>query len=269
MSVQKTGRSEYKEPTEHLTKFGYASCILNGNTVEGGLRSLTYKAIYALKLVEELNLVKYAIIPSDLEVLLLCEPKLTPDHVRALRADIDDLKSKSGTRNTSADQMVDLFNSRLDKELLESKSISEDYQKLLLDVCGGSVTDNSVTFKRFISNEPVATMEEVEGFDGTMYHQAAERRRQEERLENEKLALEAQKLEEEAMMEELKYREHEKVLMETTQINHNDVLDALAMDIDPPVVPGGPSAVSDLSFNVGDNLGFSSQSGSYSTTPAN
>lgn len=269
MSAQKSGRSEYKEPTEHLTKYGYASCILNGNTVEGGLRSLTYKSVYALKLVEELNLAKYAVIPSEPEILLLGNTKLTADHVSALRADIDGLTSKSGTRDTTADQMVDMFNSRLDKELLESKNISDDYQKLLLDMCGDSVTDNSVTFKRFISNEPVATMEEVEGFDGTMYHQAAERRRQEERLENEKLALEAQKLEEEAMIEELKYREHEKVRNEAAQMRDNDISVNLAMHVDPPAVPNAPSVVSDLSFNVDNNLEYSSQSGSYSTTPAN
>lgn len=268
MSAQKTGRSEYKEPSERLTKYGYASCILNGNTVEGGLRSLTYKSIYALKLVEELNLAKNAMINSDREILLLGNTDFTSDHVSALRTDIENLKSRSGTRDTTADQMVDSFNSRLDKELLESKSISEDYQKLLLDMCGETVTDNSVTFKRFISNEPVATMEEVDGFDGTMYHQAAERRRQEERLENEKLALEAQKLEEEAMMEELKYREHEKGLMDPAPIINHDASETPAMEIDPPVVLANASAMNDLSFNVGNNLGMSSQSGSYSTTPA-
>lgn len=243
----KTGRLDYKEPLERLTKYGYASCISNGNTVEGGLRSLTYKSIYALKLVDELNMAKNAIAPCGFEILLLAESKLSGDSVASLRSELEALKSRNGTRNTSVDAMVDSFNSQLDNELLEKKTITEEYQNTLLQKCGDTVSDSTVTFKKFISNEPVATMEEVEGFDGTMYHQAAERRREEERVENEKLALEAQKLEEEAMMEEMNFRNQEKVRLEVAQFqpqmpiskiaSTNTVPPSetdLAMDIDSP-----------------------------------
>lgn len=268
MATTKNGHAQYCEPSERLARYGYASSFLNGNTIEGGLRSVTYKSIYALKLVEELNLAKNVIVPSDMELIQLHEHKIGSDKVASLREELQVLASKRGTRDTSADQMVDLFNSQLDKELLEDKSISEEYQSKLLEICGNEVTDSSVTFKRFISNEPVATMEEVVGFDGTMYLQAAERRREEERLENERLALEAQKLEEEALLEELKFREQEKNRMEADQFRLQPPVLNLAMINDS--LTDIPQTLGDLSFNLAaDNLAASSNPESCSTTSCN
>lgn len=273
---------EYKEPHDRLAKNGYASSIMNGTTVEGGLRSITYKSIYALKLVEELSSAREAVLPTKEDSFSLTDKNLESRRVLSLKLELEALEALKLIRNTSTDQVVDQFNLQLDNELLSTKSISEEYQKALLEKCGCFASDNTVTFKRFISKEPVATMEEVEGFDGTMYHQAAERRREEERIENEKFALEAQKLEEEAMMEELEMRQqdvrpvvdimnqhiptHNKMHVDPPAMGYNNqhVPAHTNMQVVPPFIPPGPP---DMSFNLENNLGTSSYAGSYSTTP--
>lgn len=261
----KGSKVEYKEPKEHLTKFGYASSILNGNTVEGGLKSITYKSIYALKLVEESELVKHSIVSSDTELLSLLEKSVDVGRIAKLRSELENLKSTTPTRDTINDQLIEALNSKLDEQLLQSKSITQEYQDEVLGNCRDVITDNSVTFKKFISNEPVATMEEVEGFDGTMYHRAAERRREEERLENERFALEAQKLEEEAMLDELNMRQvQDQMKSEQSQDSYNIQLGGSARQVDQ--FPSHP-APSNSSFDSNRGPVAPSYSSSYSTTP--
>lgn len=260
----KSSKVEYKEPKEHLTKFGYASSILNGNTVEGGLKSITYKSIYALKLVEGIEIVKDVLVSSDPEVLLLLDKGVDADRIAELRSQLEALKSKSLDRNTSTDQLIESANTQLDQELLQNKSVSQGYQDKVLENFSEVITDCSITFKKFISNEPVATMEEVEGFDGTMYHRAAERRREEERLENERFALEAQKLEEEAMLDELNMRQAQNQMRpEISQRSYNSQVGGSAMLVDPP------SSLPVQTDYMNPGLATPSYTGSYSTTPGN
>ena len=274
---------EYREPVEQLTKHGYASSVLNGTTVEGGLRSITYKSIYALQLVENLDRVRRVMAPLTLEVLLLRDTALGEDQIPVLRAEVDALRARVPVRDIATDVLVADLNEQLDRELTNGKTIGPEYQARVMAACGDVAPDNSILFKKFISNEPVATMEAVEGFDGTMYHQAAERRREEERFENERFALEAKRLEEEAMMEEMKIRQQEQWLQKLQEQSGahggNGVSGgrfaggpqarngASPMDLDTPV--SAPPYTGDLSLKEQSYLRTSSYGDSSISLPGN
>lgn len=202
--------TEYKEPNERNASFGFASSILNGNTVEGGLRSLTYKSIYALKLVENLDAMRSAVICPQPQLLRISEfDVITSERVQQLETEIAEVKSARTTRNQTNDENISQFNLRLDQELESNKAVSEQYsnelKKFYLDVIPdvdltfGNTTHKFTTLKAPVE---VAKMQDVAGFDALIYERAAERRKIEEQKQKEEEELrkieEAKRLQEEA-----------------------------------------------------------------------
>lgn len=203
--------TEYKEPAERNASLGFASSILNGNTIEGGLRSLTYKSVYALKLVEDLDMVRGAVIQSQPQLYRISEfDVITPDRVKQLYAEIEEVKNARTTRNHANDEKILQFNLELDKELENNKSVSDAYSGELKKYYLEMIPDMNISFDNSTHRNSktkcpveVAKMEDVEGFDVSIYARAAERRQIEEqkRREEEKLR---------ALEEERKLKEKEK-----------------------------------------------------------
>lgn len=199
--------TEYKEPAERNASLGFASSILNGNTIEGGLRSLTYKSIYALKLVEDLDTMRNALIQPTPELLRISEfDVITLERVEQLHSEIEEVKNARTTRNHANDEKILQFNLNLDSELDNNKLVSEQYSNELkkyyldlipeVDVSFINKTYNVTKIKPPVS---VAKMEDVAGFDKSMYERAAERRQIEEIKRQEE---EARLLEEERQRQE-------------------------------------------------------------------
>lgn len=189
--------TEYKEPSERISAMGFASSILNGNTVEGGLRSLTYKSIFALELVDEADLVKQCIVSGEPQLTRICETDLASDRVEKLRAEIQALQNAQ--RSTAVDQQIDHFSSRLEQEL-EAKSVSSAYssdvkkfyQELFPDMAiryGGS----GYVVHTVACPVKVDRMEDAVGFDRSIYERAHERKLEEERLKQQELQKERER----------------------------------------------------------------------------
>lgn len=178
--------TEYKEPSERTAAFGFASSILNGNTIEGGLRSLTYKSIFALKLTEELDVVRKTIVPEEFQLLRITEQDLvTSDRLERLRKEI--AETQRCQRNEGNDEKIQGFNLRLDEELNNTKGVSEAYSKELKNFYLELYPDLSISYDneaykkhRLDIEVSVERMEDVEGFDGAIYAQKAEERIKEE-----------------------------------------------------------------------------------------
>lgn len=132
----------YEEPDEQTTPSGYASSILNGNTVQGGLKSVTYKAVNTAHLVENLYLVRNALIKTEYEALRV------NDKDYATSGLIEELKNENAKMNDEAvsavknkvDDEISTQSASLETQLLQkllSKTFGEDlissYEKLVSD----------------------------------------------------------------------------------------------------------------------------------------
>lgn len=183
----------YKEPTERNASLGFASSIINGNTIEGGLRSLTYKSIYALKLVEDLDMVRNAVLLPQPQLYRISEfDVITPDRLKQLHTEIEEVKSSRTTRNHANDETILQFNLNLDKELENNKSVGDAYSSELKKYYLEMIPDTNLSFDNSTHRVTkikcpvdVAKLEDVEGFDASIYERAAERRQLEEEKQRE------------------------------------------------------------------------------------
>lgn len=174
--------ANYKEPNESTTSLGYALSILNGNTAEGGLRSLTYKSVYASQLIEESELAKLAVVPGDFQLLRIIEKDIaTSLRLQQLRDEISSIKSTSIQRKTDTDEEIKALGSQLEQELVETKSISPAYRELLKEYQAIPSLNLRYTVRKMNINVKVQRMKDVKGFDSSMYQRAEERRAEEER----------------------------------------------------------------------------------------
>lgn len=180
--------TQYREPAEHTAAMGFASSILNGNTVEGGLRLLTYKSIYALRLVEELDTARSMLVGEPAQLLRLVERDVvTPDRVAALQADVAAVRAHKVLRNKTLDEQVLRFNSRLDDELA-AKTVSADYARDLL-AFHAVEPERTHAVRSYKVPVAVEAMEQVAGFDGAAYEQAARSRKEEAAAQREQDAV--------------------------------------------------------------------------------
>ncbi|SGZ58704.1 CIC11C00000004521 [Sungouiella intermedia] len=187
----------YKEPAERNAGLGFASSILNGNTIEGGLRSLTYKSIYALKLVEELDTMRNALIQPTPELLRISEfDVISLERVQQLHSEIEEVKNAKTARNHANDEKILQFNLSLDTELDTNKLVSEQYSSEVKKYYLDMIPDMNVSFNNSTHSVTkikcpvdITRMEDVEGFDKSIYERAAERRELEEKKRQEEEAL--------------------------------------------------------------------------------
>lgn len=185
--------TEYKEPAERNASYGFASSILNGNTIEGGLRSLTYKSIYALKLVEDLDTMRNAVSGPQPQLLRISEfDVITSERVQQLQSEIEEVRNARTTRNHANDEKISQFNLRLDQELENNKFISDAYSSELKKYYLDMIPDMNISFDNSThrvskAKIPVeaSKMQDVEGFDSSIYERAAERRQIEEQKQKE------------------------------------------------------------------------------------
>lgn len=199
--------TEYKEPSERISPLGFASSILNGNTVEGGLRSLTYKSIFALKLVDEADLVKGCIISEEPQLTRIIDTDVTQDRVEKLRAEIEQLKHAQHGRG-NADELINHYNAQLDQELANktvgtaySSEVKKFHQELFPD-SNISYGANSHVVHSVASTVKVQRMEDVEGFDRSIYDRARERKLEEERIQQQEIQQERERKEQEKRAKE-------------------------------------------------------------------
>lgn len=179
--------TEYKEPSERTSVLGFASSILNGNTVEGGLRSLTYKSIFALKLVDELDLVRDCIVSDKPQLTRITDTDTSKNRLEALRSEVSELKTIKPARDSADDQKVLQFNLRLDEELNQNRLVSDSYSNDVKEYYLLVFQNLDITFsnKSYVKHTvkyqgKVERMEDVEGFDRSIYERARERRMEEE-----------------------------------------------------------------------------------------
>lgn len=207
--------TEYKEPSERISALGFASSILNGNTVEGGLRSLTYKSIFALKLVDEADLVKRCIVSDEPQLTRISDTDMTPDRVEKLRGEIQQLEAAQHKRSVAADEQIDHYSMRLDQELLAktvSGAYSSDIKKLYLHLFPDvaiSYGANGHVVRTIACPVKVERMEDAEGFDRSIYERARERKLEEERLKQQELEQERERKQLEQQAREQQAREQQ------------------------------------------------------------
>lgn len=128
--------TRYDDAPATLTTYGTASSIMNGNTEEGGLKSLTYKSVNAFKLVEDLDLIKNSIISSSSVssiIRITDEDYASSDLIKKLTEEVDTLKKNNNSRNTETDEIINKLNLGLDNELLKNKSISSQYNSQVVE----------------------------------------------------------------------------------------------------------------------------------------
>lgn len=187
LSVIKPPR--YKEPNEKVAPLGFASSVINGNTVEGGLRSLTYKSIFALQLVDNYSTMKGCIVGEDGTLLRISEKDWINDEtINRLRKEVDELKSQKGTRNEDNDEKISLFNLRLDDELNQKKEVTSQYSEELKQYYTVLFPDTNISFNNELYRisrsvklpVDVKKMQDVKGFDSSIYAVKAEERKREE-----------------------------------------------------------------------------------------
>lgn len=180
---------KYKEPNEKAAPLGFASSVLNGNTTEGGLRSLTYKSIFALQLVDNYSAMKSCIVGEDKELLRISEKDwINEETINRLRNEVAEFKSRKGTRNEVNDEKISLFNLRLDDQLNQKKEVTAQYSDELKQYYTVLFPDTNISFNneqyRISRNVKVPVevkrMEDVPGFDGSLYAIKAEERKREE-----------------------------------------------------------------------------------------
>lgn len=174
--------TSYGDAPGTLTSYGTASSIMNGNTVEGGLKSLTYKSTNAYKLVEDLDLIKSSIIGKDslASIIRISEKDYaTSDLIKKLSAELDGLKKNSNSRNIQEDEIINKLNVGLDNELLQNKSVSSQYKS---QVIKGYELENKVVLnfttdeyviKKLTDVVPVEKFEDVKNIDLSAYERPA------------------------------------------------------------------------------------------------
>lgn len=195
---------KYKEPNDKVAALGYASSFLNGNTVDGGLRSLTYKSIFALQLVDNLTAMRNCIVGEDAVLLRISEKSWANDEtINRLRSEISEFKSRKDTRNEENDEQISLYNLRLDDELNQKKEVTSQYSEDLKLFYTTLYPDIDISFNNELYKitrnvsfpVEVKKMQDNEKFDGSIYAAKAEERKREEeeerRREQEKRELEA------------------------------------------------------------------------------
>ncbi|PIS50102.1 hypothetical protein CJI97_004792 [Candidozyma auris] len=195
-SVTAVKPTVFKEPNEKIAPLGYASSVLNGNTVEGGLRSLTYKSIFASQLVDNLSAVKACITGEGEELSRISEKDwITKEKIEQLRKEVAEFKNRKDTRNHDNDEKISSFNLRLDDELNAKKEVSSHYSDELKQYYTVLYPDMNISFNneesfRISRNVKIPVevqrMEDVPGFDGSIYVAKAEQRKREEEEERRK-----------------------------------------------------------------------------------
>lgn len=171
-------RLDYKKPNEQTAPLGYASSIINGNTVNGGLRSLTYKSIYAHQLTEELDLARSAITGNYSADLLkiIDTPFVTEDYLNTLKQ-----SSQQESRKITAGEELQKLNAQLEQEIQANGAVSEALASKIRGFASKDSTNLGATWKKITTNIPVARMEDTEGFDSSIYELSRQRREAEER----------------------------------------------------------------------------------------
>lgn len=146
----------YEEPDEQPTSAGYASSILNGNTTQGGLKSVTYKAVNTANLIENLYLVRNALIKTEYEALRVNDKDYaTSALIEELRADNSKLNEEAvAAKQNAADDDITRFSDQLETQLLQkllSKAYGDDlissYQQLVADKRLVFVTEEYTPFQ--------------------------------------------------------------------------------------------------------------------------
>lgn len=161
----------YKTPLERPTRDAFVSSVVSGNTEEGGLRSVTYKSIEAVKFVENLELVRNTLIKDDFEAPHILEKDyVTEDLIAHLRAEVSTLTSES-TRNTHVDESVERLNGALDDEL-SRKAVSSQYGDQLKHYYSTEnpdvnlrISNSTYQIKRINVDLPVESASDVRGED--------------------------------------------------------------------------------------------------------
>lgn len=203
-----TSASAYKEPNERLALLGYASSIISGNTVEGGLRSLTYKSIYAAKRVADLDWAKAAIVPQEPRLLRLMEKDIiTEQHLTQLR---EELNTQAPATIAKTDD-IKALSQKLEDDM---KTLGAPSHETLQAIRGLGVkldVNRQPEIKSVQVGVDVQRMENVPGFDASIYHYAAQRRRDEEQ---QALAEQQRKIEQENLRIQ---EEEQRRLMEMQQ----------------------------------------------------
>lgn len=170
--------TSYGDAPGTLTSYGTASSIMNGNTVEGGLKSLTYKSTNAHKLVEDLDLIKSAIIGKDslASIIRISEKDyVTSDLIKKLSEELDGLKKNSNPRNIQTDEIINKLNIGLDNELLQNKSVSSQYNSQVIksyeleNKVELNFTTNEYVIKKLTDIIPADKFEDVKNIDLSAY----------------------------------------------------------------------------------------------------
>ncbi|KAJ8141072.1 hypothetical protein OY671_005756 [Metschnikowia pulcherrima] len=178
--------TNYKEPHAPAAPVGLASSILNGNTADGGLRSITYKAVYASQLIEELDMARRAVVPGEFKLTEITDKICTtPEKLAELKAQTDALaqayqdEPKSGEISAAGDEITRL-NSQLDADLRAERKVGEVVAKTAQNWAGQAPQLNQkYAVQKLASPSNLRRMEDVPGFDSSIYVRAAQRRQEE------------------------------------------------------------------------------------------
>ncbi|KAM9887696.1 hypothetical protein OXX79_013442, partial [Metschnikowia pulcherrima] len=165
---------------------GLASSILNGNTADGGLRSITYKAVYASQLIEELDMARRAVVPGEFKLTEITDKICTtPEKLAELKAQANALtqayqdEPKSG-ENSAAEDEITRLNSQLDADLRAERKVGESVAKTAQNWAGQAPQLNQkYAVQKLASPSNLRRMEDVPGFDSSIYVRAAQRRQEE------------------------------------------------------------------------------------------
>lgn len=191
--------TDYKEPSDPTPQIGLVSLILNGNTADGGLRSITYKAVYAALLVEELDMARNAVIAGESQLTKITDSEFTTQgKIAQLSEEVAALKREKNPSilTEAVHDEVSLLNGNLDTEIRASKNVTpESSKKVLAFKKEARGFNQKYAITKLAITKNARKMEDVAGFDTEIYLRAAERRREEEqqKIENERLLVEQQK----------------------------------------------------------------------------
>ncbi|KAF3993254.1 hypothetical protein FT663_00528 [Candidozyma haemuli var. vulneris] len=281
---------KFKEPNEKATPLGYASSVLNGDTVEGGLRSLTYKSIFASKLVDNLSTVRSCIVGEEADLSRISEKDwIKEETINRLREEVAEFKNRKDTRNQDNDEKISSFNLRLDDELNQRKEVTPQYSDELKSFYTMLYPDMNISFNNEsyrISRKvslpvDVKRMEDVQGFDGSIYAAKAEERRREEENERRK-EQEQRELEQRANDAAMDVDAHEQPLDDFSEAYVDelppDLSTSLGGDLPPDVamdIPLGNDGFNNVPLNMNasasphydQNTGYT-QSPGYSSNPS-